>query len=165
MNSEEQQCFMQIAVNLSQYSVDCNTGGPFGAVIVKNGNIVGTSLSQIYHEQKPETHAEVRAIRDACRNLKTLDLSGCQIYSSSEPCPMCLAVIYWAQISEIYYCNSENNIESFGYINNCVANAQQRPKVRRFRDAVQIPENKALNVIEGSKQKQSRAEVVVIPQE
>lgn len=165
MNSEEQQCFMQITVNLSQYSVDSNTGGPFGAVIVKEGNIVGTSLSQIYREQKPESHAEVRAIRDACRNLKTLDLSGCQIYSSSEPCPMCLAVIYWAQISEIYYCDSENKIESFGYINNCLTNTQQRPKVRRFINAVQIPGSKALNVIKGVKQKQSRAKEVVIPQE
>ena len=119
MNSEEQQRFMQMAVDLSESSVLNNTGGPFGAIVVKNGTVVGNSASA-YSKLYAGTHAEVLAIRDACRHLKTLDLSGCQIYSSAEPCPMCLAAIYWAQISEIYYCNTRNNIVSLGHAKSSV---------------------------------------------
>lgn len=160
MNSVKQQNFIQVAVDLSLIAVNSNIGGPFGAIIVKNGNIVGSSGSNVYRDLNPGTHAEVRAIRDACRNLKTLDLSGCQIYSSAEPCPMCLAAIYWAQISEIYYCNSENNVVAYGYTHKS-GNKHQRNNPNRNTSAIQISEGKSLTGSERVKTRLSCTKAII----
>lgn len=131
MTTEEQQYYMQITVDLSQYALDRKNDGPFGAIIVKNGKIVGNSCNVEFRKTNPCDHAEVIAIRDACRNLKTLDLSGCQIFSYSEPCPMCLAAIYWAQITEIYYGKTKNNVNKNPILES-ISNEPEKSIINRF---------------------------------
>ena len=97
--------FMAEAIRLAVDNID-NQGGPFGAVIVKDGRIVATGANRVTANNDPTAHAEVMAIREACKTLGTFNLQGCAIYSSCEPCPMCLSAIYWAGITELYYgCN------------------------------------------------------------
>ena len=93
---------MRKAIELSIENVK-NGGGPFGAVIVKDGEIVATGVNRVTANHDPTAHAEVSAIRAACQKLGTFDLSGCEIYTSCEPCPMCLGAIYWAHLDKIYY--------------------------------------------------------------
>lgn len=100
--------FMRKAIELSVKSVKIGSG-PFGAVIVKDGKIVGRGENRVTHKSDPTAHAEIGAIRQAASRLKTHDLTGCTIFSSCEPCPMCLSAIYWANISEVYYaCTAED---------------------------------------------------------
>ena len=99
---------MRRAIQLATENIR-NGGGPFGAVIVKDGEIVATGVNRVTAGHDPTAHAEVNAIREACRRLDTFDLSGCVIYTSCEPCPMCLGAIYWAHIDKIYYgCNKDD---------------------------------------------------------
>ncbi|NJK94850.1 MAG: nucleoside deaminase [Bacteroidales bacterium] len=93
-------------------------------------------------------HAEVLAVRDACNKLKSLDLSGCRIYTSSEPCPMCLAAIYWAQISSIYYCVSEDETLGFGYADKNLSEELRKPKENRKLKLIHVPNGKALGIFE-----------------
>ena len=95
--------FMKEAIRLANECFETGTGGPFGAVVVKDGEIVGRGRNMVTAHNDPTAHAEVQAIRDACRNLGTFQLDGCELYASSEPCPMCLGAIYWARPSRIYY--------------------------------------------------------------
>ncbi len=155
MVTEEQAHFMQMAIDLSQYALDTKNGGPFGAIIVYKGNIVGSSGNCVYRDIDPSAHAEVMAIRDACKNLKSLDLSGCQIYSSSEPCPMCLAAIYWAQISSIFYCNTENDAFNFGYLDKSIVQDLKKPKEKRKIKSIHIHNNRGLKIFERDKTKKS----------
>ena len=98
--SADDRRFMQMAIDLSIKNVD-DGGGPFGAVIVKEGKVVAKGANRVVANNDPTAHAEVVAIRNACRELATFDLSGCTVYTSCEPCPMCLSAIYWAGISRI----------------------------------------------------------------
>ena len=113
---EDKNRFMQMAVDLSQYALDSKSGGPFGAIVVKQGKIVGSSGNKVFINCDPTAHAEVMAIRDACKNLKSTDLSGCEIYSSAEPCPLCTAAIYWCKIEAVYYSNTEEEAMEHGFI-------------------------------------------------
>lgn len=100
--------FMQRAIELAQQSVK-NGGGPFGAVIAKNGKIIAEGSNCVTIDNDPTAHAEVSTIRKACKELNTFDLSGCVMYTSCEPCPMCLSAIYWARMDSIYYgCTKED---------------------------------------------------------
>lgn len=100
---------MRRAIQLSRENMLSDKGGPFGAVIVKDGKIVGEGWNKVTSTNDPTAHAEVEAIRDACRKLKTFELKDCQIYTSCEPCPMCLAAIYWARLDHIYYGNTRDD--------------------------------------------------------
>ena len=95
--------FLSAAIELAREGMRKNLGGPFGAVVVKDGQIVGRGNNQVTSTNDPTAHAEILAIRDACRHLRTFSLAGCEIYASCEPCPMCLAAIYWARIDRVYY--------------------------------------------------------------
>ena len=106
--------FMREAVRLSAENVK-NGGGPFGAVIVKNGEIVATGVNRVTANNDPTAHAEVSAIRAAGQKLGTFDLSGCDIYTSCEPCPMCLGAIYWAHLAKIYYGNNRKDASEIGF--------------------------------------------------
>ncbi|MDE6399418.1 MAG: nucleoside deaminase [Muribaculaceae bacterium] len=106
--------FMQMAIDLSVENVR-NGGGPFGAVIVRDGEIVATGVNRVTANCDPTAHAEVSAIRDACRRLQSFKLEGCTIYSSCEPCPMCLSAIYWAGISAVCYGNTKDDAASIGF--------------------------------------------------
>ena len=104
--SEEDRRFMQMAIQLSVDNVD-NGGGPFGAVIVKDGAVVATGANRVVPNNDPTAHAEVSAIRNACAKLGTFVLDGCTIYTSCEPCPMCLSALYWARVKRICYANTK----------------------------------------------------------
>lgn len=95
--------FMQISIELALEGIEKKGHGPFGAVVVKDKEIVGYGTNQVTVTPDPTAHAEICAIRDACRRLKDFSLKGCEIYTSCEPCPMCLGAIYWARINKIYY--------------------------------------------------------------
>jgi guanine deaminase len=97
--------FMRAAIRLSIQMMRRGQGGPFGAVVVKGDKIVGRGFNQVTSSNDPTAHAEIVAIRDACRRLKTFCLEGCDLYTSCEPCPMCLSAIYWARLRTVYYGN------------------------------------------------------------
>ena len=100
--------FMQKAIELSIKNIH-NNGGPFGCVIVKNNKIISEGVNGVTQSNDPTAHAEIVAIRNACKKLNTFDLSGCELYTSCEPCPMCLSAIYWSHIDLVYYGNSREN--------------------------------------------------------
>lgn len=106
--------FMRKAIALSIENVK-NGGGPFGAVIVKDNEIIATGVNRVTANHDPTAHAEVSAIRAACEKLQTFDLSGCEIYTSCEPCPMCLGAIYWAHLDKIYYGNNKHDAADIGF--------------------------------------------------
>lgn len=106
---------MQEAIALSNKGVNNNSGGPFGCVVVKEDRIVGKGFNKVTSTNDPTAHAEIVAIRDACRNLGTFQLEGCEIYTSCEPCPMCLGAIYWARPAVIYYANTRNDAAEIGF--------------------------------------------------
>ena len=110
-----QEEFMLAAIAESKRGMDKNEGGPFGAVIVKNGKIIGRGNNRVTSDNDPTAHAEVTAIRDACTQLENFDLNGCEIYTSCEPCPMCLAAIYWSRIDTIYYANTKKDAADINF--------------------------------------------------
>ena len=110
-----EEIFMQEAIALSQQGIVNNEGGPFGCVIVKGDEIIGRGNNKVVCNNDPTAHAEVVAIRDACKNLGTFQLDGCEIYTSCEPCPMCLGAIYWARPKIIYYANNREDAAVIGF--------------------------------------------------
>ena len=104
-NAEAEDAFMRRAIELSRRAMDEGTGFPFGAVIVRDGSVVAEGFNHVYAWNDPTAHAEIVAIRLACEQVGSPALTGCAIYASGEPCPMCLAAIYWAGIEKIYYAN------------------------------------------------------------
>lgn len=113
---EQKKEFMRKAIELSLIGSQDGVGqGPFGAVIVKDGKIVGLGHNKVITDNDPTAHAEVVAIRDACKNLGTYELQDCEIYTSCEPCPMCLSAIYWAKLGKIYYGNTRNDAAEIGF--------------------------------------------------
>jgi guanine deaminase len=106
--------FLDRAIELAKTNVDLKSG-PFGALIVKDGEIVAEGANQVTFLNDPTAHAEVQAIREACKKLATFNLSGCELYSSCEPCPMCFASIYWAHIDKVYYAANKNDAAKAGF--------------------------------------------------
>lgn len=105
---------MREAIRLSEENV-INGGGPFGAVIARDGEIIATGVNRVTANHDPTAHAEVSAIREACRKLGTFDLNGCVIYTTCEPCPMCLGAIYWAHLDKIYFGNNKTDAKNIGF--------------------------------------------------
>lgn len=112
--------YMKIADELAQQNILTNDGGPFGAVIIKNNEIVGKGNNQVVLKNDPTAHAEIVAIRDACKNLGTFNLTGCEIYTSCYPCPMCLSAIIWSNIKMVYYGNTKEDAEKIGFRDNLI---------------------------------------------
>jgi tRNA(Arg) A34 adenosine deaminase TadA len=121
---------MRKAIELSIENIK-NGGGPFGAVIAKDGEIIATGTNRVTADNDPTAHAEVNAIRKACQALKTFDLSGCTIYTSCEPCPMCLAAIYWAHIDKIYYGNNKKDAADIGFDDSYIYDELNLPVEKR----------------------------------
>lgn len=107
--------FMKEAINLSELNLKTNDGGPFGSCVVKNGVIIGRGSNNVIKNNDPTAHAEIMAIRDACKNINSYDLSDCEIYTSCFPCPMCLSAIIWANIKSVYYGNTKEDANSIGF--------------------------------------------------
>ncbi len=107
--------FMQEAMRIGIEGMRNGCGGPFGCVIVKDNEIVGRGCNSVVSTNDPTAHAEIVAIRDACKNLQSFQLSGCEIYTSCEPCPMCMSAIYWARPSKVYYANTRSDAADIGF--------------------------------------------------
>lgn len=123
---------MKKAIEISKKSV-LNNGGPFGAVIVKDGKIIASSNNKVTINNDPTAHAEVMAIRKACKKLNTFDLSGCELYASCEPCPMCLSAMYWAHIDHYYYANQKEDAKKIGFDDNFIyEELDKKPQYRKM---------------------------------
>ena len=107
--------YMKIAKELSDDNLKTNVGGPFGACIVKDGKVIGKGSNHVLSSNDPTAHAEVMAIRDACKNINSYDLSGCELYTSCYPCPMCLSATIWANIKKVYYGNTKEDAAKIGF--------------------------------------------------
>ena len=112
--SAEDAKFMEMAIRLSEDNID-NGGGPFGAVIVRDGEVIATGTNRVVPNNDPTAHAEVMAIRSACEKLGTFQLTGCTVYSSCEPCPMCLSALYWAVVKRICYGNTKDDAKAINF--------------------------------------------------
>lgn len=112
--SSEDAKFMEMAIRLSEENIDTG-GGPFGAVIVRDGEVIATGANRVVPNSDPTAHAEVMAIRNACAKLGTFQLTGCTVYSSCEPCPMCLSALYWAGVSRICYGNTKDDAKAIDF--------------------------------------------------
>lgn len=143
-NEKQHEEFMKMAIALSVKNVNENTGGPFGAVVVKDGKLVAGSANKVTSTNDPTAHAEVSAIRLACSKLDTFDLNGCVIYTSCEPCPMCLGAIYWAKIDTIYYANTKTDAENIGFSDKFIYEELDRPVEKRSLPVVQMMRDEAL---------------------
>lgn len=106
---------MKVAIEEALAGINAKTGGPFGAVVVLDGKIVGKGHNRVLAHNDPTAHGEVEAIRDACKNLDTFDLSGAELYTTCYPCPMCLGAILWARIGKVYYCMSSQQAKALGF--------------------------------------------------
>jgi guanine deaminase len=107
--------YMREAIRLAEDGMSANRGGPFGCVVVRGGKIVGRGQNRVTSANDPTAHAEISAIREACAKLGTFQLADCELYTSCEPCPMCLAAIYWARIPVVYYANTRRDAAAIGF--------------------------------------------------
>jgi tRNA(Arg) A34 adenosine deaminase TadA len=114
MKTEENK-YIKMAIDLATDNVKSGNGGPFGAVIVKNGKVVATGVNTVTTSHDPTAHAEVNAIRNACAKLEDFQLDGCEIYSSCEPCPMCLGAIYWSRADKLYFAATKSDASDAGF--------------------------------------------------
>ena len=114
--------YMKTAKELADDNLKTNVGGPFGACIVKDGKIIGRGSNHVLSNNDPTAHAEVMAIRDACKNIGSYDLSGCEVYTSCYPCPMCLSAIIWSNIKKVYYGNTKIDAANIGFRDDYIYN-------------------------------------------
>lgn len=140
----EHEKYMRMAIELSEYNVKQGVGGPFGAVIVKDGMVIARSANKVVQQNDPTAHAEIAVIRLACQELGTYNLQGCIIYTSCEPCPMCLGAIYWAKIDTIYYGNTKTDASAIGFDDHFIYEELERPLNQRKLLSVQLLRDEAL---------------------
>ena len=149
----DNQKYMQKAIDLSAQNLKIQKWWPFGAVIVKNSKIVGKWKNQVTSSNDPTAHAEVQAIRDACKKLKTFDLSGCIIYTSCEPCPMCYSAIYRARIDKIFYANTEIDAAKIWFDDAKIRKDVKKHISKKDIPTKQILRNQAIKVFQKRNQK------------
>ena len=148
MEKEDKKAFMSKAIALAEENVKTLKGGPFGAVVVKDGKIVGVGSNKVTVDNDPTAHAEIVAIRNAAKNLGTFDLSGCEIYSSCEPCPMCLGAIYWARFDKLYYAATKDDAAKANFDDSFIYKEFALPKEERSILAVQMMRESAVKVFD-----------------
>jgi guanine deaminase len=136
--------FMVRAIQLSIESVRSGRGGPFGAVVVKDGSIIAEGVNQVTSTNDPTAHAEVLSIRQACQKLRLFELKGCELYTSCEPCPMCLGAIYWARISRVYYGNAAADAAKIGFDDSLIYGEIVQPHAQRAIPMIQMMRKEAL---------------------
>src|SRR5271156_6297300 len=144
---------MREAIRLSRKKMRRNEGGPFGAVIVRNGKIVGRGWNRVTSTNDPTAHAEISAIRDACKKLKTFRLDDCELYTSCEPCPMCLAAIYWSRCKKVYYANTRKDAAKIKFDDDLIYREVSTPIARRKIPMKQLLRAEALKVFKEWKNK------------
>jgi len=136
--------FMARAIQLAMQNVHSGRGGPFGAVIVKDRSVIAEGANQVTSTSDPTAHAEVLAIRAACAKLKVFELQGCEIYTSCEPCPMCLGAIYWARLSCIYFAGSAADASGAGFDDSLIYREIAQPHTERTIPMIQIMRDEAM---------------------
>lgn len=155
---EEGKKFMKEAIELSIENVVSGKGGPFGAVVVKNGEIIARGVNQVTTNNDPTAHAEVMAIRNACKVLDSFQLDGCEIYTSCEPCPMCLGAIYWARPDKIYYANSKEDAAAIEFDDQFIYEEIERPVGERKLFTQQMMRDEALEAFKKWSENQDKIE-------
>jgi guanine deaminase len=136
--------FMARAIQLSVENVRSGHGGPFGCVIVKDGNVVAEGVNQVTATNDPTAHAEVLAIRQACQRFRCFELRGCELYTSCEPCPMCLSAIYWARIDKVYFGNLAEDAAKVGFDDSAIYREIAQPRSQRKVPTIQMMREEAL---------------------
>ena len=139
--------FMKRAIELSVESVN-NGGGPFGSVIVKGDKIIAEGSNKVTLANDPTAHGEIVAIREACKKLNNFSLNGCDLYSTCEPCPMCLSAIYWARIDKIYYANTREDARKIDFDDSLIYTELQKNIDKRKIPMIQMMRNEALKAFE-----------------
>ena len=136
---------MEEAIRLGRLGMQNNEGGPFGCVIVKDDKIIGRGWNRVVGDKDPTAHAEVTAIRDACKNLQAFQLDGCEVYTSCEPCPMCMGAIYWARPAKVYFAASRNDAAAAGFDDSMIYEELSAPvEQRNIRMERIVPEKAVL---------------------
>jgi tRNA(Arg) A34 adenosine deaminase TadA len=135
--------FMQKAINLAEENVKTGKGGPFGAVIVKDGRIIATSSNQVTSLNDPTAHAEIMVIRKACSRLERFQLKDCELYTSCEPCPMCLGAIYWTRFTRVYYASSREDAAKAGFDDSFIYQQVELPIDKRSLKMIQVMHDQA----------------------
>ncbi len=136
--------FMREAIRLSIENVESGNGGPFGAVIVKDGKIIARGVNNVTSNNDPTAHAEVVAIRNACKELGSFQLDGCEIYTSCEPCPMCLGAIYWARPDKMYFANTKKDAAEINFDDQFIYEELELPYAKRKLPTEQFLREEAL---------------------
>jgi tRNA(Arg) A34 adenosine deaminase TadA len=146
MMDDKDRQFMSQAIELAKQGMAANAGGPFGAVVVKDGEIVGRGNNRVTSTNDPTAHAEVIAIREACNALGSFQLDGCSIYTSCEPCPMCLGAIYWARPEKVFYACTRDDAAVIGFDDNFIYEELEKANDEREMVLVSLMRDEALEV-------------------
>ena len=149
---------MARAIQLSIENVHSGRGGPFGAVVVRNGAIIGEAANQVTSTHDPTAHAEVLAIRAACKKLGAFELLGCEIYTSCEPCPMCLGAIYWARLARVYFGNADADASKIGFDDSLIYREIAQPHSQRKIPMTQMMREEALTAFRAWENKRDKIE-------
>jgi len=147
---------MKIAIALAEEGMKTNQGGPFGAIVVKGDDIIGRGSNQVTSTNDPTAHAEVTAIRDACRNIDTFQLTGCTVYTSCEPCPMCLGAIYWARPDRIVFGGTRKDAAAIGFDDEFLYKEMVTPIDQRVIPTIQMERAAVLKVFKDWEAKEDK---------
>jgi tRNA(Arg) A34 adenosine deaminase TadA len=154
MNREK---YMQMAIDQSRAGMLANEGGPFGAIVVKDGKVIGRANNQVIAHNDPTAHAEVQAIRQACEALGSFQLTGCIIYTSCEPCPMCLGAIYWARPDKVYFANTREDAAHIDFDDNMIYEELSKALEDRDIPFEQVGRSEAIQVFREWTEKSDRS--------
>ena len=144
--AEIEKRFLERAIELSRQGMQKGNGGPFGCVIVKDGEIIGEGFNEVLVKNDPTSHAEVVAIRNACKKLNNFQLTGCDIYTSCEPCPMCMGAIYWARPNRVIYANTKSDAAAVDFDDQFIYDEIEKLPQDRYIQFIHLPQEQALDV-------------------
>ncbi len=130
--------YMKVAKELSEDNLKTNAGGPFGACVVKDGKIIGKGSNQVLLKNDPTAHAEIMAIRNACESINSYDLTGCELYTSCYPCPMCLSAIIWSNIKKVYFGNNKEDAAQIGFRDDFIYQFIKDEKVNGYNSTLEL---------------------------
>ena len=156
--TERDEYFMRRAIALAQNGMDSNAGGPFGAVVVLNGEIIGEGNNRVTSTNDPTAHAEIVAIREACQKLNSFQLDGCVIYTSCEPCPMCLGAIYWARPAKVFFACTREDAARIGFDDEFIYEEIEKAHEARQMKIINFLRDEGLKVFENWEQKPDKTE-------
>lgn len=144
---EQAEKYMRYAIELGRKGMEAGDGGPFGAVVVKNGEIIGEGWNRVIATNDPTAHGEMIAIRDACKRTKSFNLNGCELYTSGEPCPMCLGAVYWARLDRVFYGFGIQYAAEIGFDDRFIYEQLAKPLEQRKIPEIQVLDVEALEVL------------------